>query len=186
MHVSHVHSVLLSVYWWQSHSVMDAPCCTFAGRRPLSSEQPGSRVHYMHHSLNTVLPLARTPSCPHIDGYGLQHVITVIGSLWRDPHQSSLVSPQRGMLGCEAAWHVREILCVTQSMLGKAVRLVVSQNNWWPLMLWVTPVLDILTDVGSILAWWVILGQTRRKIPGTTFTSLVLLMKLCFDFCTVL
>lgn len=86
-----------------SQSVDKTRCSTFAGRWPLSAEQPGSRsrlntarrlmdvtIHYMHHSLNTALPLPCTPFCPHLHGYGLQHVITVICSLWRHPHQSSL------------------------------------------------------------------------------------------------
>lgn len=97
----------------------------FQGRRPmLSSEQAeGStgtfkkkkqqkktnpsarrlmdvRLHYMHQGLNTVLPLMRTPFCPHINGYGLQHVITVIGSLWG---RSSPERARSEMLGCGAA-----------------------------------------------------------------------------------
>lgn len=47
-------------------------------------------IHYMHHGPNTALPLPCTPLCPHIDGYGLQHVITVMRSLWGDPLQSCL------------------------------------------------------------------------------------------------
>lgn len=108
------------------------------GRRPLSTEQPGrgSRLstagrlmdvtmHYMHHSLNTVLPLKRMPFCPYINAYGLQHVITVISSSWRNPHQSSLVSPQWGMLkGCGAT-------NMSESMLGEASCLVKSRNNCW-------------------------------------------------------
>lgn len=101
---------LLSICWWQSYAVMDAHFSIFTGHRPLSAEQPGSgsrlntarrlldvTVHYMHHGLNTVLPLTRIPSSPYIDRYGLQHVITVIGSFWRDPHQSSLVGSQWGL-----------------------------------------------------------------------------------------
>lgn len=35
--------------------------------------------------------------------------------------QSSLVSPQWGMVrGCGAAWHVREVLGVTQKLSGEA------------------------------------------------------------------
>lgn len=127
--------------------VTDAHCRTFTGRRPLSAEQPGSSsrlntarqlmdvtMHYMHHSLNTVLPLPRTPFCPYIDGYGLQHVITVIGSLWGDPLQSNSVSPQRGMLKGRM-WS--SVSMSDTENVGRS--LVASQNNWCPLMLRVNP-----------------------------------------------
>lgn len=110
------------------------------GHRQRSSSSSSSRlntarrlmdvtIHYMHRSLNAALPLTRMPHCLYINASGLQHVITVIGSLWRDRHRSSLVSPQWGMLtGCGAAWHV------TQRMVAEAASLVVS-DNWCPRML---------------------------------------------------
>lgn len=132
----HYH-ILLSICWWQLYSVMDAHCCTFTGRGPLSAEQPGSsrrlmdvKIHYMHHSLNTALPFTRTPFRPYIGGYCLQHVITVIGSLWRDP-----------------AWSVHrkdvEGLWSSESM---SEEIIVGR---------------------FIVVWWVIHGKaTRRETPG--------------------
>lgn len=40
-------------------------------------------VHYMHHSLHAMLPLKSTLLRPHIHGFGLQHIITVMSSWWK-------------------------------------------------------------------------------------------------------
>lgn len=174
------YQIPLSVCRWQPCSVTDAQCCVFAGRRPVSAERPGSNsrlnaarslmdvtAHCMHHGLNTALPLLRTPSHPHIYGYVLQHLITVISSLWRDFYQSSSVIPQWGTLkGWEggAMRHVRNMPCVTQR--------VESQNNWCPLILWVIP-----TDVDFICLTQKQVrsglmsnrgGAIRRETPGTS------------------
>lgn len=51
------------------------------------------KLHYIHHSGNTVQLLLRMPFRAHIEGYGLRHVMIVIGSLWTVPGQSSSAIP---------------------------------------------------------------------------------------------
>ncbi len=81
---------LLHILWAFDHCQQPGSSSRVNGARWLMD----FTIHYMHHSLNTVLPLARMLCCPYIDSHSLQHVITIIGSLWKDPPQSSLVSPQ--------------------------------------------------------------------------------------------